>query len=114
MMRSVFSLLAAIPDSAQLPNALNSNTQQGLRGALPIFLAISGVLLGFVLWAVFIRKSPRYRKKGALIDAPAEEESGRRRRRRRSRREQRTRNPTRAETGGLPPKGAGNAEPPPL
>lgn len=113
MMLSACRLLAAIPDAALLPNALNNNTQQSLRGVLPIIVAIAGVLLGFVFWAVFIRKSPKYRKKGALIDAPAEEGSGRRRRRRR-RRDERSRNPTRAETGGLPPMGAGNSEPPPL
>ena len=114
MTLSVCSLIAAaIPDAAQLPNALNSNTQQSLRGILPIIIVVVVVVTALLLWAVFFRKSPRYRKKGALLDGPAEE-SGEHRRRRRRRRDHRTRNPTRAQTGGLPPQGAGGTEPPPL
>jgi len=113
MTLSVRSLIAALPDAAQLPSSLNTSTQQSLRGILPIALAISAVVLGIIIWAVFVRKSPRYRRKGALVDGPAEDQSEGRRRRRR-RREHRSRNPTRAETGGLPPPGAGASEPPPL
>jgi hypothetical protein len=114
MTLSVCSLVAAaIPDAAQLPNALNPNTQQSLRGVLPIIIVVAAVVVALVIWAVFIRKSPRYRQKGALLEGEAEESGGRRRRRRR-RRDHRTRNPTRAQTGGLPPQGAGGSEPPPL
>jgi hypothetical protein len=114
MTLSVCSLIvAAIPDAAQLPDALNSNTQRSLRGILPVGMVVVAVVTAFLIWAVFFRKSPRYRKKGALIEGPAGE-SGEHRRRRRRRRDHRTRNPTRAQTGGLPPPGAGGTESPPL
>ena len=77
------------------------------------------VLLTLVLvcWAAFLRKRPRqhshhhhhhhHRSSGKSespgADAGQSQDGERRRRRRRRRREHRPRNPTLAETGGLPP-----------
>jgi hypothetical protein len=113
MMLPVRNLLAAaIPDSALLPDSLPTTTRLSLHGLLPIFAAIFLVVVGFTFWAIFLRKSPRSRQRGALVDSDPTNErmssSGRRRRRRR--RDRRPRNPTRAETGGLPPPGAGGSD----
>jgi hypothetical protein len=87
------------------------------RDAILIFGAMAVVTLLVVVWAAFIRKKPRkrlhhYRRPQVSRAAepetaeepeqPAEEPGGGRRRKRR-RREHRPRNPTLAETGGLPP-----------
>lgn len=114
MMSLVRCLIAAGPDVSQLPSALPTNTQQSLRGVMPILIAITGVVLGLVLWAVFVRKSPKYRKKGVLVDGPVQTNAEGRRRRRRRHKDHRSRNPTRAETGGLPPVGSGGVNNPPL
>ncbi len=102
-------LWAAIPNAAQLPNSLTTDTQHSLRGLLPIILAISALIAGLILWAVYMRKSPKYRRKGVLIDTPPDPTTSSRRRRRQ--RQHRTRNPSRAEVGGLPPPGAGGSDP---
>ena len=88
------------------------------RGGLIIFGAIGLVTLLAVLWAVFLRKRRRRRHShhhshqhsSQPIDAPeAPNEVGDvslpqdRRKWRRTRRRHRSRNPTLAETGGLPP-----------
>lgn len=81
-----------------------------------VFAAIGLVTLLVVLWAVYIRKPGRRRSRhhshhhtsvaaqpaGGQGDAHAVTPQGRRHRRRRSRRKHRPRNPTLAETGGLP------------
>ena len=84
------------------------------RERLLIFGALGLVTLLILFWAVFLRKRRRRRqehhhssKPAEVAQAPAEEDvaspSGKRRRRRRSGRSHRPRNPTLAETGGLPP-----------
>ena len=112
MMVPAFLLFAALPDSALLPNALPTQTQMSLRGMMPVVASVMVVLSVFVFWAVFLRKSPSTRRRGALLDGDSpgaqRPQSGRRRRRRR---EHRPSNPTRAEAGGLPPAGAGGADP---
>lgn len=109
MMPVARGLLAALPDAALLPNALPTQTRDSLRGVVPVLAAVLAVVVVIVFWAVFLRKSPSARRRGALVDGEVSggrhTSSGRRRRRRR--REHRTSNPTRAETGGLPPAGAG-------
>jgi hypothetical protein len=75
-------------------------------------IVIGGLTALLILWAVFIRKSPKERQRGRLVDAPAGGSGGRRRRRRKDK--QRGRNPTRAEVGGLPPIGSGDSANPPL
>jgi hypothetical protein len=96
-------MIAAAPN---LPEALRVVREAGpdSTGAYALVLmAVLGVLLLFVVWAVFIRKPGRGRRRerGRLTSAapPAEPGGKSRRRRRRSER----RNPTLAETGGLPP-----------
>jgi hypothetical protein len=68
------------------------------------FMAVGIIIALILIWAVFIRKrrddrdrSYKYPKSSAASDD--QKHSGRRRKRRRSR----PLNPTRAETGGLPP-----------
>jgi len=85
---------------------------------LIIFGAIGLVTLLALLWAVLVRKERRRRREhhhshqhsstpAEVAEAPAEEDvpspPQKRRRRRRSGRSHRPRNPTLAETGGLPP-----------
>lgn len=111
MMASALLLFAALPDSALLPNALPMQTQMSIRGVLPVVLSVLLVLTAVVFWAVFFRKSPNARRRGALLDgdSPGAHHSNSSRRRRR-RREHRPSNPTRAETGGLPPAGTGGSD----
>lgn len=111
MMFSTCWLWAAIPDAAQLPNSLTTDTQHSLRGLLPIILVVTALIAGLIFWAMYLRKSPKYRRKGVLMDTPPEQARSSRRRRRR---QHRARNPSRAEVGGLPPPGAGGSDPTPL
>lgn len=109
--------LTVNPMIAALPDLPAPSVGQGLDGlehtthsaaiTLLVVLAIGALC---VVWAVFLRKSDRKPGRGALVDRSSEASGGRRRRRRRERR----RNPTRAEVGGLPPKGAGDSSKPPL
>lgn len=84
---------------------------------LTLLGAVAVVTLLLVVWAVYIRKTPRQHSRhyhypsanqqnssSSLPDTEPEETNGKRyRRKRRRRREHRPRNPTLAETGGLPP-----------
>lgn len=109
-------LAANLPDGTPLPKSLAPGAQHSLQGFFPIVLVVSSIILALLVWAVFIRSRPKSQKRGVILDdgtGSGGEESGRRRRRRR-RREHRSRNPTRAETGGLPPKGSANIDEPPL
>lgn len=100
------------------------------RDAILVFGALTVVTLVIVLWAALIRKKKRKRehyhyqrhRPAAEADTPVVAESqqtsenpgGERRRRRRRRRDHRPRNPTLAETGGLPPvkpEGSGGLNP---
>jgi type VI protein secretion system component VasK len=79
--------------------------------------AIALVVLAVLIWAVYFRKRRRRRIRAshhhsgshrestpsAQQDAPARVEPHKRHRRRKRRRDHRPRNPTLAETGGLPP-----------
>ena len=100
------------------------------RDAILVFGALAVVSLLVILWAAFVRKKKRTRehyhhprhRPAASTDTPVVAESQQsdenqgheRRRRRRRRREHRPRNPTLAETGGLPPikpEGSGDLVP---
>lgn len=109
-------LSASLPDGTPLPKNLAPGAQHSLQGFFPIVLIVVLVILGLLVWAVFIRRRPKSRKRGVILDesTASEGESSGKRRRRRRRREHRSRNPTRAETGGLPPKGSANVDEPPL
>lgn len=80
----------------------------------PVLLALLGVLFLGIIWAVFLRKHPRSGQRGVLVSGGDDPEDSRssRRRRRRKRRDGRPRNPTLAETGGLPPIRTEDVPPP--
>jgi hypothetical protein len=93
-----------------LPNsALPSGARELMSGMGAVFAAVFAVIGLCLIWAVFIRKPDTSRRRGALRDGSTSSESSKSggRRRRRSSKE-RPRNPTLAETGGLPPRGAGD------
>ena len=117
MTLSASNLLLAAIAQGDLPSSLNTDAQLSLRGIVPILLVIAVVVGLIVFWAVYVRKSPRERQRGALLDGDSDSgrisSSGRRRRRRRAK-ERRPRNPTRAETGGLPPAGSAGVDDPSL
>ena len=98
-------LAAAIPDLAEM--AKSGVPNRSAWGNLAVILIVVLVIaLGFVLWAAFLRKPPGRRERGTLQDAPVpktEDEGSGRSRRRRRRSSHRSRTPTLAETGGLPP-----------
>lgn len=79
---------------------------------LTVLGAVGAIVVGFLIWALFIRKRPdgvegwgpsrsKYRAPTEAAQSSGGEEH--RRRHRRRRREHRPMNPTLAETGGLPP-----------
>lgn len=101
------------------------------REVLAIFGSLTALLLLIFIWVVFIRKPHRRHHRhhhhhshrfgmnpdAEVDDDDGEEEEGQdhKHRHRRRRREHRTRNPTLAETGGLPPvrrEGPPGAPPP--
>lgn len=110
------SILSYIPGAALTQqDLLQHSAGSGTREALMVVLASCVVGLGFLIWAAFFYTRRRSRRKrhhhhhrstssGSLAESSqtVERESGSRRRRRR-RRDHRPRNPTLAETGGLPP-----------
>jgi hypothetical protein len=78
-----------------------------------VLVAIGAIVLVIIAWALFFRRRPdevsgwgparsHYHEPSADLGSKSSHGS-RRRRRRRRRREHRPRNPTLAETGGLPP-----------
>ena len=101
--------LLANASAPQLPSGLNPETQKAFGGSTVAIVAGLAVLGFGLIWAVFFRKSDKQKARGVITD---EKGSGRRRRRRRSK--DRPRNPTLADTGGLPAKGSGNLNPPEL
>ena len=99
-------LMLADSAASQLPSGFNSETQKAFSGSTVAIFAGLAVLAVGVIWAVFFRKSDKERGRGVINEAKG---SGRRRRRRHSK--DRPRNPTLADTGGLPAKGSGNLNP---
>ena len=87
--------------------------EPGTREGLLIFSALVLVILLVVIWAVYFRKPPRRRhhhhhshastREPKLSETEQDALSRKPRKWRRRRREHRPRNPTLAETGGLPP-----------
>ncbi|MEN9546727.1 MAG: hypothetical protein RLZZ34_1721 [Verrucomicrobiota bacterium] len=102
-------LMLADSTSPQLPSGFNAETQKAFGGSTVAFVAGLLVLAVGVIWAVFFRKSDKQKARGVISESKG---SGRRRRRRHSK--DRPRNPTLADTGGLPAKGSGNLNPPEL
>jgi hypothetical protein len=93
----------------QLPSGFKAETQKAFGDSTVAFVAGLLVLAVGVFWAVFFRKSDNQKARGVISESKG---SGRRRRRRHSK--DRPRNPTLADTGGLPAKGTGNLNPPEL
>jgi hypothetical protein len=93
----------------QLPSGFKAETQKAFGDSTVAFVAGLLVLAVGVIWAVFFRKSDNQKARGVISESKG---SGRRRRRRHSK--DRPRNPTLADTGGLPAKGTGNLNPPEL
>jgi hypothetical protein len=86
----------------------------GMRDALILLGALLLVVIATLVWAAFIRREKRRHRhhhhashhrpiQAGAAGVPAETKHEFRKRRRRRRREHRPRNPTLAETGGLPP-----------
>lgn len=71
------------------------------KDLLLVLIAVLVVILCVVLWAIFFRETKH--ESYSLPDTSSHRSSrGHSRKRRKRRREHRPRNPTRAETGGLP------------
>ena len=96
-------MIAAAPDLSEALRAVREAGPDSTGAYALVLMAVLAVILLAVVWAVFIRKPGRGRRRerGRLTSAPPPVESGGRSRRRRRRSERR--NPTLAETGGLPP-----------
>ena len=89
--------------------------EPGTREGLVVFGALVLVILAVVLWAIYFRKPPKrhhhhyHRKRShGSVDSNGTEIlddslSPKHQKKRKRRREHRPRNPTLAETGGLPP-----------
>ncbi len=98
-------MIAVGPNIPELPQGPGGGPGSGGTVAV-VLMAILGVALLVVLWAVFLRKPARANERGRLVPSSGKgtdestSESGHRRRRRR---ERRGRNPTLSQTGGLPP-----------
>jgi len=102
-------LMLADSTAPQLPSGFKAETQKAFGDSTVAFVAGLLVLAVGVIWAVFFRKSDKQKARGVISESKG---SGRRRRRRHSK--DRPRNPTLADTGGLPAKGTGNLNPPEL
>lgn len=113
-------MLAAEGVEVPVPPTLDGSSFRVLGGAAPVVGVLAVLVFLLLLWAVFIRKPGGRRERGRLVEGRAKQatsaddsatKSGRRHRRRREKK--RPRNATLAETGGLPPLGAGDSKPPP-
>lgn len=114
---AISPLLAATLDNLPLPTGgVGTGVSQALSGAVPVVIGALVVVFALIIWASFLRPSDRRRERGEILDRPVPERSGSSgsNRRRRRREKGRPRNPTLAETGGLPPLRDPNAPPPPL
>ncbi len=107
-------LAATGMDLPELAREARSGPSSGSMVAI-VLMAVLMVVLLVVLWAVFLRKPLRAAERGRLVAAKAKDgssESGSDGRRRRRKRDHRGRNPTLAETGGLP-QAKSSGQPPP-
>lgn len=98
-----FALAVAAPELPDLARGAGGKGPGSASMLAIVLMAVLTVVLFVVLWAVFIRKPAKAAERGRLVDATSRssgEGSGGRRRRRKK--ERRGRNPTLAETGGLP------------
>ena len=112
-MNPISHLIFALADLPDLPGAASQLGVPSRRafGDVGLILAVGlGVALIFIIWAKFFRKAkadePKHHWLAENEEPEDESEEGHRRRkkRKRLRRDHRPRNPTLAETGGLPPQ----------
>ncbi len=103
-------LLAALGDLPSPPSGpAGGGPSFFLSDTVSILAAVLGLVILIVLWAVFVRKREDRRYNTLKVPTQRDREradndgDNRHRRRRHRRREHRGRNPTLAETGGLPP-----------
>ena len=111
--------MAAADGGLPLPSTLDGTSRQVLGGVVPVIAAVLVLICLLAGWAIFLRRPQGRRERGQLVEpkhkAAASHDAGSKSGRRRRRREKkRPRNPTLAETGGLPPLGAGDSGSPPL
>lgn len=107
-------MAAAGVDLPEMARAAQSGPSSSSMVAI-VLMAILVVVLFVVLWAVFIRKPARASERGRLVaakDGESDSGSGSGGRRRRRKRDHRGRNPTLAETGGLPELKSSEQPPP--
>lgn len=105
------SLLLA-DTTISVPTSLDKSARMAMSGGS--FAVVIGVLFVVVVvffWLLLIRKPARpHGSRGILLDGS---HGARRRKRRHRSRTHRTANPSLAQTGGLPPRGAGEQKQPP-
>ena len=102
----MITLFAAVSnlDEELLKKSLEAGPKTPVREALIVVGVLIILALVLFLWAKFVRKSHRRHVSGMLYKKESRTGSGfGPRRRRRRHRGHRPRNPTLAETGGLPP-----------
>ena len=96
-----------------VPTSLDKSARMAMSGgSFAVIIGVLFVVVVVVFWLLLIRKPSRpHGGRGILVDGPS---GGSRRRKRRHRsRTPRTANPSLAQTGGLPPRGAGEEKQPP-
>lgn len=110
-MNPCFFAASILAPGRKLPEiARTSATNATLRDILFVLLCLAVLSLGFLLWAAFIRKRRRHSSghshhitRTAAAGEKGTEPRKRRHRHRRRRSASYPRNPTLAQTGGLPP-----------
>lgn len=114
-MNTNWILLAQLPPAGFVSTSWH-NMSRTTRDLALVLAALAVLTLAILVWVVFFRERRRHssswhmRKRNHPSESRNGDGSERRRRRRRRRSEQRPRNPTLAETGGLPPV---RGQPPP-
>ena len=106
-MNAAWVILAATADDSKLDHRLMRSASREIAAILFVALLLT---IAFVVWAIFFRKPPRtgrrkHHREASPTEPTAPTEAGEsaHRHRRRHRKHHR-RNPTLAETGGLPPR----------
>lgn len=107
-------LMANVAEALPSLDEVARGTRSQMGAALPVLVIVLGILFVALIWAVFFRRPRTGRQRGTILEETDGEPAsgGGRRRRRRRRRDHRPRNPTLAETGGLPPARVGEPPPP--
>src|SRR5262245_16442477 len=107
----IFAMLANVDVTTRL-ESVTKTTKMVMADTLVAFVAGGVICSAIALWAIYRRKRRKhvtggekvYRPNQSSVEEEAEAEETRRRYKRRvRRRDHRARNPTLAETGGLPP-----------